>query len=55
MISFKNSVVAVFAINDQAKKSTRELQKYGFDMKKMAIVGKHYQTEEHSKKAIKAS
>jgi uncharacterized membrane protein len=47
MISGKNSVVAVFATHDQAENAIRELQKDGFNMKKLSIVGKDYHTEEH--------
>ena len=43
----KNSVVAVFASHDQAEDAVRELQKDGFDMKKLSIVGKDYHTDEH--------
>jgi hypothetical protein len=47
MISGKNSVVAVFATHEQAESAIRELQKDGFNMKKLSIVGKDYHTEEH--------
>ncbi|MDR3632901.1 MAG: permease [Isosphaeraceae bacterium] len=47
MNSEKNSVVAVFKSHDQAEAAVRELQKDGFDMKKLSIVGKDYHTEEH--------
>ena len=46
-MSNMNSVVAVFASHDQAENAIRELQKDGFDMKKLSIVGKDYHTEEH--------
>ena len=46
-MSDKNSVVAVFASHDQAEDAIRELQKGGFDMKKLSIVGKDYHTDEH--------
>jgi hypothetical protein len=36
----KNSVVAIFASHNQAEDAVRELQKDGFDMKKLSIVGK---------------
>jgi uncharacterized membrane protein len=42
-----NSVVAVFESHDQAENAIRKLQKDGFDMKKLSIVGKDYHTEEH--------
>jgi uncharacterized membrane protein len=47
MMSNKNCVVAVFESHDQAEDAIRELQKDGFDMKKLSIVGKDYHTEEH--------
>jgi uncharacterized membrane protein len=47
MMSNTNSVVAVFQSHDQAEAAIRELQKDGFDMKKLSIVGKDYHTEEH--------
>ena len=43
----KNSVVAVFETHNQAEDAVRELQKDGFDMKKLSIVGKDYHTDEH--------
>ena len=46
-MSDKNSVVAIFESHDQAEDAIRELQKDGFDMKKLSIVGKDYHTEEH--------
>jgi len=46
-MSNTNSVVAVFESHDQAENAIRELQKDGFDMKKLSIVGKDYHTEEH--------
>lgn len=47
MISDTNSVVAVFETHEQAENAIRKLQKNGFDMKKLSIVGKDYHTEEH--------
>ena len=46
-MSEKNSVVAVFASHDKAEDAVRKLQKSGFDMKKLSIVGKDYHTDEH--------
>ena len=46
MNSVKNSVVATFDSHDRAEEAIRELQKSGFDMKKLSIVGKDYHTEE---------
>lgn len=42
-----NSVVAVFDTQDKAEQAVRTLQKDGFDMKKLSIVGKDYHTEQH--------
>lgn len=40
-------VVSVFNTHPEAEKAIKELQNAGFDMKKLSIVGKDYQTEEH--------
>jgi uncharacterized membrane protein len=47
MTSKTNSVVAVFDSHERAESAIRELQKDGFDMKHLSIVGKDYHTEEH--------
>jgi hypothetical protein len=47
MKSNMNSVVAVFRSHDQAEAAVRALQKDGFDMKQLSIVGKDLRTEEH--------
>ncbi len=47
MMSNTNSVVAVFESHDRAEEAIRELQRDGFDMKRLSIVGKDYHTEEH--------
>jgi len=46
-MSEKNSIVAIFESHSQAEDAVRELQKDGFDMKKLSIVGKDYHTDEH--------
>ena len=46
-VSEQNSIVAIFASHNQAEEGVRELQKSGFDMKKLSIVGKDYHTDEH--------
>lgn len=44
----KNSaVVGVYDSHTKAEASIKELQRSGFDMKKLSIVGKDYHTEEH--------
>src|ERR1700685_3811791 len=47
MHSIKSSVVAIFHSHERAEDAIRELQKDGFDMKKLSIVGKDYHTEEN--------
>jgi hypothetical protein len=42
----RDSAVAVFDTHDQAENAVKELQKAGFDMKKLSIVGKGYETED---------
>src|SRR6202046_2544932 len=46
-MSNTSSVVAVYESHDLAESAIRKLQKDGFDMKKLSIVGKDYHTEEH--------
>ena len=46
-MSENNSLVAIFESHNQAEDAVRELQKDGFDMKKLSIVGKDYHTDEH--------
>ena len=46
-MSEKNSIVAIFASHNGAEDAVRELQKDGFDMKKLSIVGKDYHSDEH--------
>jgi uncharacterized membrane protein len=46
-MSNSNSVVAVFETHSQAEQAIRDLQKDGYDMKKLSIVGKDCHTEEH--------
>ena len=43
----KNSCVATFYTHTDAESAIKELQRSGFDMKKLSIVGKDYHTEEH--------
>lgn len=42
-----NAVVGVYNSHIEAEASIKELQRSGFDMKKLSIVGKDYHTEEH--------
>jgi hypothetical protein len=43
----ENSVVAVYNTHSDAENAVQQLQRAGFDMKKLSIVGKDYHTEEH--------
>jgi len=46
-MSEKNdAVVAIYESHTQAEKALKELQRAGFDMKRLSIVGKDYHTEE---------
>jgi len=45
-MSEMNSVVAIYGTHSQAEEAVKGLQKAGFDMKKMSIVGKDYHTDE---------
>jgi hypothetical protein len=42
-----NAVVAIYAGHTGAEEAVEELQRAGFDMKKLSIVGKDYHTEQH--------
>jgi uncharacterized membrane protein len=42
-----NSVVAAYNSHDGAEAAIKELQKAGFDLKKLSIVGRDYHTDEH--------
>lgn len=46
-MSNQNSVVALYSSHEKAEAAVRELQKSGFDMKKLSIVGRDCQTEEN--------
>jgi uncharacterized membrane protein len=46
-MSETNSVVAIYETHAEAEEAVKELQKSGFNMKKMSIVGKDYHTDEH--------
>ena len=39
--------VAVYELHTQAEGAVKSLQRAGFDMKKISIIGRDYQTEEH--------
>jgi uncharacterized membrane protein len=42
----ENSMVALYDTHEDAEKAVKKLQKSGFDMKELSIVGKDYHTEE---------
>jgi hypothetical protein len=46
-MSDKHEVVNIFSTHVQAEAAVLELQKAGFDMNKISIIGKDYQTTEH--------
>lgn len=43
-----NAVVAVYDSHTDAEEAVKQLQRGGFDVKKLSIVGKDYHTEEHA-------
>ncbi len=43
----ENAVVAVYNSHAEAESAVQQLQRAGFDMKKLSIIGKDYHTEEH--------
>ena len=46
-MSDKNSAIAMFDQHGEAEEAVTKLQRAGFDMKKLSIVSKAYQTEEN--------
>ena len=46
-MSKQNSVVGIYNVHTEAENAVKELQKSGFDMKKLSVVGKDYHTEEN--------
>jgi len=46
-MSDTSSAVAIYDTHAQAEEAVKELQRSGFDMTKMSIVGKDYHTDEH--------
>jgi uncharacterized membrane protein len=43
----KNAAVAIYENHTDAEQAVKELQRAGYDMQKLSIVGKDYHTEEH--------
>jgi hypothetical protein len=46
-MSDKNAIVAVYDTHAEAEYAVKELQRAGFGMKKLSIVGKEYNSEQH--------
>ena len=46
-MSDTNAVIAVYETHQDAEGAVKELQRAGFDMKKLSVVGKDYHTDEH--------
>lgn len=46
-MSEANMTVSIFNNHLEVEEAIKELQKAGFDMKKLSVVGKDYQTDEH--------
>jgi Heat induced stress protein YflT domain len=46
-MSSQNAVVGIYKTHTEAEAAVKELQKSGFDMKKLSLVGKDYHTEEN--------
>jgi uncharacterized membrane protein len=46
-MSKQNSTVAIFRDHTGAEHAVKELQKAGFDIKKLSLVGKDYHSDEH--------
>ncbi|GAB6140574.1 DUF1269 domain-containing protein [Methylosoma difficile] len=42
-----HSVVALFSSHDDAESAVKELEKSGFDMKKLSVIGKDYESKEN--------
>jgi hypothetical protein len=47
MMTRNDSAVAIYPSHAAAEAAVKELQKSGFDMKKLSIVGRDYHTDEH--------
>jgi len=46
-LGFNTSVVAIVPTHEDAEETVRELERSGFDMKKLSVIGKGYHSEEH--------
>jgi uncharacterized membrane protein len=46
-MSENNAIVAIYNTHTEAENAIKELQRSGFDIKKLSIVGREYHSEEH--------
>ncbi len=46
-MAYNHTIVGTFPSHVEAERAVLELQKEGFDMQKLSIIGKDYQTAEH--------
>jgi hypothetical protein len=46
-VHFDNSVVGIVRTHDDAEEAVRGLERSGFDMTKLSVIGKGYHSEEH--------
>lgn len=46
-MSIQNAVVAVYSTHQNVQSAVKELQHAGFDMKKLSIIGRDFQSEQH--------
>lgn len=46
-LEFDSSVVGIVRTHDDAEEVVKDLQRAGFDMKKLSVIGKGYHSEEH--------
>ncbi|MDD5394131.1 MAG: hypothetical protein PHE17_14050 [Thiothrix sp.] len=47
MTNKHNSAVGIFSSHHDAESAVKELQKAGYDMQKLSVIGKDYHTEEN--------
>jgi len=47
-MSNEKNTVAIYKTHQEAEQAIKELQRAGFDMKTLSVVGKGYQSEEHA-------
>ena len=47
MMTKNNAVVAIYKSHAEAEAAVKQLQRSGFDMKKLSIIGRDYHTDQH--------